>query len=175
MRGTGERIDLRSGIVDVIFPRHRIARRFQQAGQRIPDDRAPAMPHVHRPGRVGRHIFNIDPLPGAECRPAITVATLQDGPQFVTPQPIVEPHVDEARPGNLSTGDAGKFGERRGDQRGKRARVGPGSLGQHHRRIGRQIAVRRIARRLNGNGTKLQPVRQIATRHEIVEHAAQLR
>ena len=71
MRRARERIDLAAGIVDVIFARHGKAGIFQRAGQRIADDRAAAMPHVHRPGRVGADIFDIDRLAGAQRRAAI--------------------------------------------------------------------------------------------------------
>ncbi len=37
------------------------------------------------------------------------------------------------------------------DRLGQRARIGPRLLGQHHRRIGGQVAVRGIARRLDAD------------------------
>ena len=62
----GERIDLRAGVVDIIFLGDAEAGRLEQPRQAIADDRAAAMAHVHRPGRVGRDIFDVDPLVGAD-------------------------------------------------------------------------------------------------------------
>ena len=71
VRRAGERIDLAAGVVDIIFLGDAEACRFEQPGQRIADHRAAAMAHVHRPGRIGRNIFDIDPLVGADRRQAI--------------------------------------------------------------------------------------------------------
>ena len=53
--------------------------------------------------------------------------------------------------------------ELRRDQRGKRARIGPRRLGQHHRRIGREVAVRRVARRLDRDRAAVEAGRQRAS------------
>jgi hypothetical protein len=55
-----EHIDLRAGVVDVIFARDVKARERQQVGQRIAEHRAAAMADMHRPGRIGRDVFDID-------------------------------------------------------------------------------------------------------------------
>ena len=44
----GEYVDLRAGIVDVIFPGHPVPGGLEQPRQRIADHRAAAMAHVHR-------------------------------------------------------------------------------------------------------------------------------
>ena len=58
---------------------------------------------------------------------------------------------------------------------GQRARVGLGSLGQHHRRIGREVAVRGIARRLDRDVLPVELRRQGAFGNEIVEHSVEER
>ena len=70
----GERIDLRAGIVDVIFLGDPESRRLKQPREAIADHRAAAMAHVHRPGRVGRDIFDVDPLVLADLGQAVFLA-----------------------------------------------------------------------------------------------------
>ena len=67
----GEHIDLPAGIVDVIFADHLVPGPFEQAGQCIADHRAAAVAHVHRPGRIGRDIFDVDRAASACGRTAI--------------------------------------------------------------------------------------------------------
>src|SRR6185312_12784522 len=62
----GERLDLGAGIVDVVFAGDVEARFLQQRGQRIADHRAPTMADMHRPGRIGRDIFDIHLAPAAD-------------------------------------------------------------------------------------------------------------
>ena len=64
---------------------------------------------------------------------------------------------------------SGSSRELRRDQLGERARVGLRRLGQHHRRVGREIAMRRIARRLDRDVAAIEPGGQIAGGFERVE------
>ena len=80
-----ERIDLRAGIVDIIFLGDPEAGRLEQPGEAVADHRAAAMTHVQRPGRVGRDIFDVDPLVRADGREAVLVALAQDRPKLVAP------------------------------------------------------------------------------------------
>ena len=57
-----EHVDLRAGIVDVVLARDLVAGELQQVRERIAEHRAAAMPDMHRPGRVGRDVFDIDLL-----------------------------------------------------------------------------------------------------------------
>jgi hypothetical protein len=56
-----------------------------------------------------------------------------------------------------------------GDLLRQRARVGPGRLGQHHRGIGREIAMRGIARRLDRHGLAVDDGRQIPRRNHRIQ------
>ena len=76
-RRAREHIDLRAGIVDVIFAGDVIARERQQACQRIAEHRAPAVADMHRPGRIGRDIFDIDLFGRADSAAAIGIALAQ--------------------------------------------------------------------------------------------------
>ena len=125
MRGPGEHIDLTTRIVDVVFAGNCVPGRGEQAGKRIAHHRAPAMAHMHRPGRVGGNIFH------------------------VYPRALRDAQVDEARPGNLRALDIRIAAQVLDDLFGQRARIGARRLGQHHRGVGGNIAVCRIARRLH--------------------------
>ena len=169
----GERVDLRAGVVDVIFAGDFKAARFEQAGERVADHRAAAMAHVQRPGRVGRDIFDVDPLALADRRAAVGVAFAEDRAKLVAPGIGRELEVDEARPRHLDRGDRGKRLQLGRDQPGERARVGARRLGQHHRRIGRKVAVRGVARRLDRDRPPLEPGRQRAVGFKLVEHSVE--
>ena len=56
--------------------------------------------------------------------------------------------VDEARPGDLHARDVRIGLEPHRNLQGKLARLSSERLGQHHRRIGRDVAMRGVARRL---------------------------
>ena len=58
---------------------------------------------------------------------------------------------------------------------GERARVCAGSLGEHHRGIGREVAVRGIARRLDRHVPAVEVRRQRAFGNEVVEHSIEER
>ena len=85
VRGPREDIDLPARIVDVIFARHAIPRPFEQAAQRIAHHRTATMAHVHRAGRIGRNIFDIDRFAVAHGRATVGVAKVGNRQQFTTP------------------------------------------------------------------------------------------
>ena len=64
--GAGEHVDLGAGIVDVVLAGHRVAGEGQQVRERIAEHGAAAMADMHRPGRVGRDVFDVDLLGLAE-------------------------------------------------------------------------------------------------------------
>ena len=61
-RRARQHIDLPAGVVDVVLARHRKAGDRQQIGERVAEHRAAAMADVHRPGRIGRDVFDVDRL-----------------------------------------------------------------------------------------------------------------
>ena len=152
-----ERIDLRSGVVDVIFLGDAEPRRLEQPSETVADDGAAAMPHVERTGRIGRDIFDVDPLVGADVRQAVLLALAQDGAQLVAPGIRVQPNVDEARTCHLHRRDRRKRLQLRLDRLGKRSRIRVSALRKDHRRIGGEIAVRRIAGRLDRDVATFDP------------------
>ena len=150
-------------------------RRLEHARQAVADHRAAAMAHVQRPGRVGRDIFDVDALVVADRGGSVRVAVVEDRPKLVAPGVGIEPEVDETRPGNLDGRDRRHGFEPGLDRLGKRARVHARRLGQDHRRIGRQVPVRRVARRLDRHVLAVEVARQRAVGDELVEHPVEER
>ena len=94
-------VDLAAGVVDVIFARGLAAGKDQEAREGVAEHRAARMADVHRPGRVGAHIFDVDrPLrarrPGPEAH-----ALGEDRAQNPLVDLRLEHDVDEARPGGF--------------------------------------------------------------------------
>ncbi len=171
----GEGIDLRARIVEIIFLRYAETRRLEHPRKAVPDHGAAAMADVQRPGRVGRHIFDVHPLVLACLGEAVTLAFSQDCPKLITPRVRRQPKVDEAGPRHLDRDDRRKRFELGLDRLRKRARIGLGALGQNHRRVGRKIAVRGIARRLDRDSTALETLRQRPFGNKLVEHPVEKR
>ncbi len=148
-RRAGEHVDLGAGVVDVVFARDVVARELQQAAQRIAEHRAAAMADMHRPGGVGRDVFDIDLLGRAHWTLAVAGALAQHGAQRVRPGRRLQSQIDEAGAGDVDGCNQiirAQFGR---DRFGEIARFCPGLLGQHHRGIGRHVAMRCITRRLD--------------------------
>jgi hypothetical protein len=61
-----EHVDLRAVIVDVVFARDRKAHLLEQTGQRVAERRAAPVSDVERAGRIGRAVFDVDPLAAAQ-------------------------------------------------------------------------------------------------------------
>ena len=104
-------------------------------------------------------------------------AGAQDGAQLRRPNLQGELEVDEPRlhrgdgepramiiaSGELTSDKSGA------DPLGERHRVLPNGAGQHHRRVGCEIPMGGIARRLDGDPAEIEPARQSAIRCEVVE------
>src|SRR5207247_4565810 len=60
-------------------------------------------------------------------------------------------------------------GERRADPLGERERALFKGAGKDHRRVGGEIAMRRVARRLDCDAAEIEPRRQRTSGHHIVE------
>ena len=175
MRRAGEDVDLTAGIVDIIFAHHLVPGEFEQAGERIAYHRAAAMPHVHRPGRVGRDILDIDRRTRADRRAAIAALGLEDLVQLGAPDVVGQREIDEAGAGDRDGRNFVELAQLGGDLLRQRPRIGRRGLGEHHRRVGREIAVRDVARRLHRNRASLQPGRQVAGGDERVESGIKVR
>ena len=78
-------------------------------------------------------------------------------------------------PAISALGDAGDRGQLRHDRLGQSARIGAGALGEHHRRVGGEIAMGRIARRLDRDRAAIDAGRQRAFRLEGIEQSVEMR
>ena len=144
-----EHVDLRAGVVDVIFARDVVAGKIKQAAQRVAEHRAPAMADMHRPGRIGRDVFDIDLGAVADRAFAVGRAFAQHREQLVRPDLGLQGEIDEAGPGDLDGSDQIVGAQFFRDLVGEIARLCLGVLGEHHRGIGRHVAMAGIARRLD--------------------------
>src|SRR6266568_5114284 len=150
-----ERLHLRAEVVHVVLAGDLVAAPGEQAGHRVPGDGIPPVADVHRAGRVRRDVLDVDPLslpdPGSAPRGTSGDRALEGA----EPDVRREPHVDEAGAGDLEADDLAR-GVLRADLVEDRlrelARRLPGSLGEHHRRVHREITVLRVAGRLDREG-----------------------
>ena len=177
MGRAGENIDLRAGVVDVILALDLEPGLGQQRRERVADDSAPAVADMHWPGRVGRDEFDIDPLAAADWRIAKTGAGAQDRAQLCVPDfgrqgDVQKPRTrrcDGQAAAAVIPGDQLAPVQRSADPFRQRHRVFPDRAGQHHRRIGGEIAMGGIARRLDRDPRQVEPLRQRALAIKIVE------
>ena len=153
----GENVDLRAGVVDVVFAGDIVTGESEQCRQGIAEDRAAAMADMHRPGRIRRDIFDIDLR--LRLRPAATMLGSGEHRRFQNrgEHGGLQRNVDEARPGDLGLEDIGVLGEFGDDQLGERTRRHAGLLGEHHGGVDRKIAMGRILRRLDHDPRQRKP------------------
>ena len=78
-----ERVELTSGVIQVVLAVHSCALGGQQVGDRVPDRHPPAAAGVQRPGRIGRNELQIDREVGVRIAVAVLGAAGDDRPQHV--------------------------------------------------------------------------------------------
>ena len=94
---------LRAGVVDVELTLHLVTAVFKKTGQSVTVGGIAGMTHVHRPGRVGGHELDQNPLArqipaGIERRPrGKHIGESRDQPR------VGEKQVEKSRPGNLES------------------------------------------------------------------------
>ncbi len=81
--GAREHVDLRAGVVDVIFARHAPSGEAEQVRQRVAKNGAARVADMHRSGRIGADIFDIDRTAAASRAGAVSAPSFQDGAQDV--------------------------------------------------------------------------------------------
>ena len=140
-----------------------MAGRGEQTGDRIADDRAAAMAHMHRPGRVGGHVFHIHRLAAANVAEPVVRAGRKDDPWLLRPEFFGKPQIDEARARHLHGLDVRVALQRLRDLVREIARLRLERLRQNHGGIGGDVAMRGIARRFRGDA-----IERVAGRPEAV-------
>ncbi len=141
----------------------------QQAAQSIAKHRAPRVAHVQRAGRVGRNIFDVHLGALPHGRAAIVGAIVQNSFDQPLPDGGIQTQVQKPWPRHFGHRDAGIISQLGGQRLGNVARFHLGWLGQHHRRIGRHVAMGSITRRFDRYVLEIQPLGQRALGHHGVQ------
>ncbi len=152
----GEDVDLCAAVVDVVFAAHGVARLFEQRREDVSDHRAARVADMQRPGRVRRDVFDVDFLAASHCRIAIGRTGLQDLGESGMPEIVAESQIDETRPGDVGTGHCRVFAQGIGEKLRELPRVLAGRLGEHHRGVGRDVAVSGIPRRFDRDSFEVE-------------------
>ena len=162
MRRPGENIDLCARVIHIIFARHIVADLAQQRRKNIADHRPAGMPDMHRSGRIGGDIFDIDRLAATDIRIAVGNAPTQNAPHLFLPGRRLEPQVHEARSRDFNGSNTIGIGKPCRNHFREIAGFFTRRLRQDHGNISRDIAMQRIARRLHRNPVQRQIGRQVA-------------
>ncbi len=145
-----------------------------EIGERIAEHGPAAVPDMHRAGRIGRNIFDIDFLPrfsrkaGGKARPL-----LQSGAQKSRENGGLQANVEKAGAGHLGLGDVVVLGKSGGKLGSKLARISETCLGLlriDHGSIDREIAMRVIARRLDHETGEVEIGWQAAVRDDPLQN-----
>ena len=121
------------------------------------------MADMHRPGRIGRDVFDVDRRCRGRCRSRRSRAPSRTALRSASIQAAgLEREIDESRAGDVDLGDQLVGAKLFGDRFGEFARLLAGILGQHHGGVGRHVAMRRIARRLDRDARLIDAGRQYA-------------
>ena len=123
---------------------------------------------MHRTGRVGRDKLDIHRLARTDGRHAIAVLLVRDDGQFISPCLVGQPDIYEARAGNVRGSDILQLGEPVRQFFSERTRMRAAEFCQDHRRVGRQIAMCRVARPFHGQSRPLEARRKILRQLQIV-------
>ena len=133
---------------------------------------------MHGPSRIGAHIFDIDrPFPAR--RPGPETGSLDENVgEDIQVNLWLQHDIDEARARNLGALHI-RLKPEIGDKRfRKRARAGAGLFGFpriDHRRVGREVAVGRVARRLDDEAAKIEIARQFARGDPLLDETGDAR
>ena len=149
--GQPEDVHLAAGVIDVILARHIPAGKGQQAGQRRAIGGTATVADVQRAGRIGRDELDLHRSCATELRAPVVLPVNQHGTDDIDLGPRIEREIDEPGPGKLGLGDQRRHRQLGQQLAGNFARVLLQRLGQLHRQIGREVAVRRVARTFEVN------------------------
>ena len=147
---------------------------FEQRGERVAHDGATAVTHMHGAGGVGGDIFDIDRNALTRVGPAIVAAFCMDRRQFGAPGGIGQRQVDEAGASNGGAFHLVQLFKARDDLFGQRARVGACGLGEDHGGVGGEVAMARVAGRLDRHRLAVEASGQGAIRLQRVQHGVQM-
>ncbi len=107
------------------------------------------MPDMHRTGRIGGDVFDVNRLARADVAAAVIVTARQDETQFFGPGLIGQRQVDETRTRDIDARKECIGPQFLGNRLGELARFAAGAFGQHHRGVRSHIAMGSLAGRLD--------------------------
>ena len=136
------------------------------------------MPDMHGSGRIGAHVLDIDRSAPASRARAVPVALNEDGSKNLLVNLRLQNDIDEPRPGDLDLEHARRAREIGGQGLSEGARSGAGRLyltRVDHGGVGRKIAMRGVARRLDDEAVEIEIARQFAGGGPLFEHRRNVR
>ena len=142
-------LDLRAGVVVVELAADLAALRLQERCERVAERRLPPMPDVQRPGGIRGDEFDHRALAGAALAVPVGRAEREDPRQLQLIRLRREMEVDEAGSGDLGPLDQLAGRQRVEDRLRQLPRVAARRFCQLQRNVGREIAVRGVARALD--------------------------
>ena len=142
--GDRQVVDLHAGVVVVELALHVPAVGGHHPGDAVADHAGAAVAHVQRAGRVGGHVLHAHRPAAAAGVAAESGAAGVDVAHLLLPRRGGEVEVDEAGAGDLDLGDRVRGRQRVEQLLRQRPRVAARGLGQQHRRIGGEVAVRAL-------------------------------
>ena len=145
-----EDVHLPAGVVDVVLAVHLVAAGFEDVGQGGAVGRAAAVADVQRAVGVGGDELHRHRLARFLRLPAVAVALLEHAAHGADQAGRADPEVDEAGAGDLGTLDEARLRQGVEQLLGQLARAAPDALGHQHRDVAGVVAVRLVARALDG-------------------------
>ncbi len=150
---TGQRLDLGAVVVDVVLARDLVPAPGEQARHPVAHHGVAAVPDVHGAGGVGRDVLDDDPPPLPHRGAAEGGALLLHLGQRPVPHVRREPEVHEARARHFQGGDLARLvhgAQGLDDPLGQLPRRLARALGEDQGGVDGEVAVPRVARRLDG-------------------------
>ena len=146
----------------------------EQVGERISDHCPSAVPHMHRTGRVGRDKLYIHRLARADGRHAVAVLLVRNHRQLVLPGLVGQPDIYKARASDGHVCNILQHGQPARQLLSELARMRAGKFCQDHRRVGRQIAMRRVVRTLHGQPRPVEARRNVPRHLQIANYPREM-
>ena len=133
-------------VIDVVLALDVVAGRLEQVAERRAVGGVAAVPDMQRTGRIRRHEFQQHAPSGTVRRASVGGTGCQEAADLLGVGGLGQEKVDEAGARHLDLGDCRVGGQGRPQGFGKLARILARRLGEPHRQIAGEVAVRRVAR-----------------------------
>ncbi len=172
VQGAGEGLGLGAAVVHVILAGDRVAGMREHAGERVAEHRPADMADMQGSGRVGRAELDIDRPALPQRAPAVAFTRGEDGGDLPLPESGHHGQIHEAGRRRLGAGDLAAPRQQACQLLGERQRRTAGGLRQHEGGVGRGLAMRRVARRLDRDPGEIEVGGQRTAPLQLGERAA---